>query len=147
MHAFSCKLQECIIFLYLIWRQRVKSCFDKLSKDQQRPLVTMAKHTFSVYCFIHVAVEYHFRVIQIKTKKGNHGVQSGVDYYMTKSRRKFKKKKPDPRQTQRKPRVSFCGLLWYWVVSGRYVLYVHGNKIYRYDHRNTKRLLLNHQDV
>lgn len=104
-------------------------------------------HTFSVFCFIHVAVEYHFRVIQIKTKKGNHGVQSGVDYYMTKSRRKFKKKNPDPRQTQRKPRVSFCGLLWYWVVSGRYVLYVHGNLIYRYDHRNTKRLLLNNQDV
>lgn len=37
-------------------------------------------------------MEYHFRVIQIKTKKGNHGVQSGVDYSMTKSRRKFKKK-------------------------------------------------------
>lgn len=41
-------------------------------------------------------MEYHFRVVQIKTKKGNHGVQSGVDYYMTKSRRKFKKKKTRP---------------------------------------------------
>lgn len=58
-----------------------------------------------------------FTMCTVINKIGNH------DQEQT----QIQKKKPDPRQTQRKPRVSFCGLLWYWVVSGRYVLYVHGN--------------------